>query len=233
MPAARREPVLSVVVLAYDEEAVLERVVEEFIERLEGLRLDFELIVVDDGSMDRTGDIARAMADRHDCVRAVSHGGNEGLSAAALSGYLAARGEYVLWVEGDGQFAAADLAGFAAAIAESDVVTSVRDRREYPVLRRWVSRAYNLLLNSLFGLGVRDAGSAIMIRRKALEGLRPRSRSVVASAEMLLYCRGRRLRFAECRRSYVPREHGRSRIFSLGEMARAAADVWRLYLARR
>ncbi|HJU10553.1 MAG TPA: glycosyltransferase family 2 protein, partial [Candidatus Binataceae bacterium] len=95
---------ISVFLLAHNEEGNIQRVIEGFRAELPKLTNDYEIIVVDDGSRDQTGQIAERMAisDRH--ISVVHHRSNRGYGGAVISGINAASKPYVLLCDGDGQF---------------------------------------------------------------------------------------------------------------------------------
>src|SRR5574337_1367105 len=94
-------PFLSVLIPAYNEEAGLEQSVEAVLRHLEALHVDAEILVVDDGSRDRTGQVANALADRHPQVRAFHHAVNRGIGAGFLTGIEQARGEWLILIPAD------------------------------------------------------------------------------------------------------------------------------------
>src|SRR5450759_3910656 len=140
LPAApARVAALSYFFPAHNEEANLEGLVQEALAALPALADRFEIIAVDDGSRDRTPQIAdRLAADNPDLVRVVHHPINLGYGAALRSGFRAARYELVAFTDGDRQFRVADLGRLTARLASADApdaVVGFRIRRADPVLR--------------------------------------------------------------------------------------------------
>ncbi|MFH2203529.1 MAG: glycosyltransferase family 2 protein [Elusimicrobiota bacterium] len=220
---------LSVVVLAYDEEAALERVVLDLLAYLPGRVEKFEIIIVDDGSRDGTAAICSRLAAGHPAVRAITHAENRGLPRAAKTGYREARCAYVIWIEGDGQFLVPDLERFLELVPRHTVVASWRQRRDYSLARRCVSAGYNFLLSLLFDLKIRDAGSVIMLKRGIVDEAELISDGVTVSAELLLRAKGKGHDIGQCPRTFVPRMAGTSRIFGLREILHGIGDLLRLY----
>ncbi|OHB63077.1 MAG: hypothetical protein A2Y76_04980 [Planctomycetes bacterium RBG_13_60_9] len=105
-----RQPAsISVFFPCYHEEGNVDRVVRSAVAVLDGLGADYEIIIVDDGSADRPGEIAAAMAGQDARVRVVHHPGNRGYGAALQSGFRAAAKELVFYTDGDGQFDLAEM----------------------------------------------------------------------------------------------------------------------------
>lgn len=176
---------------AHNEEANLEGLVEEALATLPSIAETFEIIAVNDGSQDRTREIADRLAAAHpDVVRVVHHDVNRGYGGALRSGFEAARYELLCFTDGDRQFRIADLGRLTARMAEGDhpdVVVGYRIRRADPIIRILYARTYKLANRIFFGLRVRDVDCACkLFRREALAGVRVESVGAFFSAELLI-----------------------------------------------
>ena len=140
------------VVSALNEQAVIERVVREIWKTVEGLET-FEIILVDDGSTDRTGEIMDALARKLPNVRVLHNKPNIGLGASYQRGVGEAKFDYVMMLCGDGGLPASSLPAIIDKIGTADIVipymTNLREIKT--PLRYVISRSYTLLLNSLSG----------------------------------------------------------------------------------
>lgn len=204
---------LSLVLPAFNEEAVLARAVTEAVEALAELRLRFELIVVNDGSADRTGALAEALAAERPCVRVVHHDRNQGYGAALRTGFEAAWFDRVAFTDADCQFDLRDLGRMLPLTRAADVVVGYRLRRQDTRRRRFYSWGYNRLAQWLLGTGVRDIDCALKVfRADALAALLPRSRGFFVNTEMLARARQLGLRVAEVGVRHRPRAAGRSKV---------------------
>ena len=189
--APARVPRLSYFFPAHNEEANLEGLVEEALATLPSIAETFEIIAVNDGSRDRTREIADRLAAAHpDVVRVVHHEVNRGYGGALRSGFEASRYELLAFTDGDRQFKVADLARLTARLAESDrpdVVVGYRIKRADPTVRIVYARTYKLANRIFFGLRVRDVDCACkLFRREALDGVRVESAGAFFSAELLI-----------------------------------------------
>ena len=190
-PAPTRVARLSYFFPAHNEEANLEGLVEEALETLPAIAETFEIIAVNDGSKDRTREIADRLAAEHpDVVRVVHHEVNRGYGGALRSGFEASRYELLAFTDGDRQFRIADLARLTERLAgpdRPDVVVGFRIKRADPVIRIVYARTYKLANRIFFGLRVRDVDCACkLFRREALEGVRVESGGAFFSAELLI-----------------------------------------------
>ena len=149
---------------AHNEEANLEGLVREALETLPRIADTFEIIAVNDGSKDRTREIADRLAAEHPgVVRAIHHERNRGYGGALRSGFEAARFDLLCFTDGDRQFRVADLARLTARMAEPDgpdVVAGYRIKRADPFIRIAYARTYKLANRIFFGLRVRDVDCA-------------------------------------------------------------------------
>ncbi|HEY5434581.1 MAG TPA: glycosyltransferase family 2 protein [Candidatus Limnocylindrales bacterium] len=189
--APARVPRLSYFFPAHNEEANLESLVEEALAALPSIAETFEIIAVNDGSKDRTREIADRLAAAYPgVVRVVHHEVNRGYGGALRSGFEASRYELLAFTDGDRQFRVADLARLTERLAQGDrpaVVVGYRIKRADPVIRIVYARSYKLANRIFFGLRVRDVDCACkLFRREALDGIRVESAGAFFSAELLI-----------------------------------------------
>jgi glycosyltransferase involved in cell wall biosynthesis len=151
-------PQISVIVPAYDEAESIGQVLTDLNSALSAGDLTYEVIVVDDGSTDRTPDIAQASG-----VRLLQHGVNRGYGAALKTGIRAARGEWIVITDSDGTYPADCIPKLAALLDEWDMVIGARTGRNVriPLIRRPAKWALNQLANYLTGTQIPDLNSGL------------------------------------------------------------------------
>lgn len=227
-----REPVdqVSVVLPAYNEEANIERVVASVATYLDGRGLDYEIIAVNDGSRDRTGDILRRLEETMPRLRPQHHQGNRGYGAALRTGFDAARKRYVFYMDGDGQFDIADLDKLLPLADEDVIVTGYRIERRDPFIRRLNARLFGgFLVRVMLGVRVKDLNCAFkLIPKKVLDSITLESPGALINAE--LYGRAIRQGFGirEVGVHHYPREAGVQTGAHLSVIVRAFYDLFRL-----
>lgn len=234
-PSLRRVPRLSYFFPAHNEEANVAGLVEEALEVLPSIADTIEIIIVNDGSRDRTQAIADELTARHpDIVRAVHHPVNRGYGGALRSGFGAARFELVAFTDGDRQFQVVDLARLTARLAEPDapdVVAGYRIARADPLIRTIYAKAYRLANRIFFGLRVTDVDCACkLFRADALDGLRVESEGAFFSAELLIKLQAAGRSVAEVGVPHYPRTAGSPTGAKPQVILRAVRDFWRLRL---
>jgi dolichol-phosphate mannosyltransferase len=160
---------VSVVLPAYNEADNLAELIPETADALRGAGVTFELIVVDDGSTDRT---AAVLAELHSAeVTSVSLRRNAGKSAALDAGLARVRGEYVVLMDADGQDDPRQIPRLLAALdgdAELDLVTGRRAVRHDRFVKRTTSRLYNRATSLVTGVPGRDFNSGFKAMRRDL-----------------------------------------------------------------
>ncbi len=173
---------LSILMPAYNEASSIAANVCETVETMKELGLEFEIVVIDDGSLDGTHTAASsALRAWPDHVRVVRCNRNEGKGNALICGAAYARGERVAFLDADMDLHPEQLQTFMAIMSarEADVVIGSKfhpdSKVDYPAIRRIYSLFYFMLVRTLFGLPVRDTQTGIkLFSRQVLDRVLPR-----------------------------------------------------------
>src|SRR5215472_11291484 len=211
--SSQREPRLGVAFLAYNEEALIAKTVAEAVSALSAVRgLDFRILVVDDGSRDRTGEIADELARKDPRVLVVHHDGNKGYAVATETALRSTPGEVIMVVDGDGQHTLADAPEFLAAIdAGADVVFGWKKERHDPLPRLVLSKGLNLLSRWILGSPLHDInGGCRAFRQPVARSLEIRHRINFVGDEIFARCRIAGWTVTEVVVRHFPREAGQS-----------------------
>lgn len=165
-PAIHRLPgSLSLVLPAYNEEANIGEVTREALATLPRFTDSFQIIIVDDGSRDRTADVASEIAVQDPRVRVVRHERNRGYGAALVTGFNATSGDYVMFMDADRQFDINDLRLLTPFASDYDIVAGFRMERNDPLHRRVFAETFNVAVRVLFGVHMRDIDCAFKLFR--------------------------------------------------------------------
>ena len=197
-----------------NEEGTVERLTLDLLEILRSRFQDPEVIIVDDGSTDRTGEIADQLQAQNDgCVRVIHHLRNKGYGNALKAGFEASRHELVFFTDGDYQFDLKDLHKAFSLIGECDIVVGYRLNRQDPRLRLFLARGYNRLVRILFGLKLRDIDCSFkLFKRPALEKINIESHGYFIDTEIMVKARKQGLRIREFGVQHLPRTSGKSKV---------------------
>jgi len=217
---------LSIVLPCFNEEANVARAVAEACDAAKTVCDDYEVVVVDDGSADRTRAIAEGLRlhDRH--VRIVAHERNRGYGAAVRSGFRAARMDWILLTDGDLQFDVAEVVDLAPLSREADFVAGFRVERMDAVHRRVNAAAWNRLVRGVFDVPVRDVDCAFKLMRRALvQSLDLTAEGAMVSAELVAKASAAGACFAEAGVDHRPRVAGKPSGASPRVVARAFGEL--------
>jgi glycosyltransferase involved in cell wall biosynthesis len=156
---------LSLCAPAYNEEASIEAVVRDWQRILTESSINAEIIIGNDGSQDRTGEILARLQTEFPNLVVVSHAVNGGYGRALRSAMAAARGQYVLTLDSDGQFDAAEWRPLHQELlrGDYDLVTGYRHAKQASWLHVAADRSLNRLIRMLFGLKLRDTNCALKL----------------------------------------------------------------------
>lgn len=202
---------LSLILPAYNEENNLRKVVEQALSVLGELIDDYEIIIVNDGSYDRTGEIAEDLARKNPHIRIFHHPYNQGYGATLRDGILQARKEWIFICDADQQFDLREINKFLPLAGNYDFVIGYRIRRRDPVYRRILALVYRYFLLLLFGLKVRDVDCAFkLMRRHILQNSTLMSGGAFVSAELLLRSREKGAKIKQIGIHHYPRLTGKS-----------------------
>jgi len=210
---AAREPRLGVAFLAFNEEALIAKTVQEAVTSLSAVPgLDWRVLVVNDGSRDRTGEIAEELARKDGRISVVHHQGNKGYAVATETALRNTPGEVVMVVDGDGQHTMGDAPRFLAEMEQgADVVFCWKKKRYDPFSRLVLSKGLNILSRWLLGSPLHDINAGCRaFRREVARSLEIRHRINFVGAEIFARCRIAGWNVAEVVVRHFPREAGQS-----------------------
>jgi len=201
---------LSVFFPVFNEEENIELVIKRALEFLPSITKHYEIIIIDDGSKDKTGQLADLLSREYKEVSAIHHSSNRGYGAALQTGFKMAKNDLIFFTDGDGQFNIKELPKLASLIENADIVTGFRVKRADPLFRRINARLYRLLLRIFFNLKITDIDCAFkLFKREVIENLDFESTSALISAEILILAQKKGYTIKEVGVSHYPRVKGK------------------------
>ena len=230
---------LSVIIPFYNEEACVAGVLEEMVPALEKEGVDYELILVDNGSRDRTGEILRGICERKPQLKLIQLDHNQGYGGGILAGLAAARGRILGFTCGDGQISPGDLLRLYRVLAGGQVQfckAKRLDRREGPV-RQFLSFGYHLIVGMLFRVHITDVnGYPVLMAREVYQRMSLRKENWIINVEILLAARRLSVPMAEVDVWHRDRFGGRSHVGWLTPVTfllELVGFAWEVYRARQ
>ena len=218
-----------VIILAYNEEGSLAQVVEMTVQVLQEIASTFSILIVNDGSTDRTGRIADEFQVKDARIRVIHHENNKGIGYGLLTGYSRADGEIVGMIPADGQFNPDDLRIIARYVPDYDIIATYRKERNDSLFRMFVTTVNRVLVKLLFGVMIKDVNWVKFYKRSVLNSVRIESVSPLIESEIVIQAVQRNCQMIEIPSSYFPRMSGKARGASFNHLTRSLVDLVKLY----
>jgi dolichol-phosphate mannosyltransferase len=170
---------LSFVIPAYNEEYLIENTLIAIDSVIQNKHLPYEIVVVDDGSIDNTYQNAIKYANKNGHVKVVSYPKNMGKGFAVKTGFLNSRGNIVFFTDGDMEIDFDNISDYINALEDGDIVIASKSHKksqvEVPISRKMLSYCFNKLVNILTGIPLKDTQSGLKAMRKsAFNNIMPR-----------------------------------------------------------
>ncbi len=226
-------PSLSIIIPAYNEEANIVAAVEEVSSAAQTLNMDYEIILVNDGSRDRTGEMARTeLAPRIPNFRLVEHFPNRGYGGALKAGFAAATRELIAFTASDRQFQFSEITLLLDKLKpDVTLVSGWRVKRQDNFIRRLNGRGWNAVVMILFGRTIHDIDCGFkLFRRDVLNHIHIESNGAMIDTEMLAEMRARGYKMTDVPVTHLPRTAGSPTGANLKVIARAFRDLFKFRL---
>ncbi len=219
---------ISIFLLAYNDEKTIGKLIYKTYFLLKRLKIDFEIIVGNDASKDKTLKILKEIQHDIPMLQIINSRKNRGYAGNLATGLAAAKKEFVFYTDGDGQYDVGDLELLLKKLNKGiDVVNGFRVKKNYNYGRRILGDVYERWLRKIFGLQLRDINSSFrLIRRSFLEKITLESRSGAICAEMIIKLQQVGARFAEVEVNHFARDYGKSEFFTIKKIINTFFDQY-------
>lgn len=211
--AEEEAPILSICAPAYNEEDVIEGVVRRWEQVLDGV--DGEIVIANDGSRDRTGEVLARLQAEFPNLMVVSHEVNGGYGRALASAIARSRGQFVLTIDSDGQFDAGEYARLLDELrrGDYDVVTGFRHAKQAGRVHVLADRGLNLLIRLVFGLQLKDTNCALkLFKGEVARMLRIEAMGYPTPTELLIKAQTLGYRIGELAITHYARTGGETKL---------------------
>lgn len=225
-------PSLSIFFPFWNEEENIAKVAQNALKLADSLAWKWEIILIDDGSSDKTLQIAQEIAKKEKYIKVLTHQPNRGYGAALKEGFAASQYDYVVFTDGDGQFDFNEVRNFIAKIRDYDLVIGYRKKRKDALGRHLLMNLLKIWDFVLFGIHFKDIDCGFkMFRKEALEKILPlRSEGAMITTEILVKAKKKNLRIFEIPVSHFQRRLGDQTGGNLFVVARAVLESFILFL---
>jgi glycosyltransferase involved in cell wall biosynthesis len=196
-----------------------------------GITDDYEVIVVEDGSPDHTGELLDEMARHFPWLRVIHHDKNRGYGGALRTGFTAASKDLVFYTDGDAQYDPRELVRLYQAFSPGvDFVNGYKIGRSDPLHRILIGRLYHWFVKTMFGLKLRDVDCDFrLMRRSIFERVALTRSSGVICVELMKKVQDHGFRIAQVPVHHFHRSYGKSQFFNVSRVARTLLDLVRLW----
>jgi glycosyltransferase involved in cell wall biosynthesis len=193
---------------------------------------DYEVIVVDDGSPDHTGELLDEMARHFSWLKIVHHETNRGYGGALRTGFATASKDLVFYTDGDAQYDPRELRRLYQALGpDVDFVNGYKIGRSDPLHRIVIGRVYHWFVRTVFGLRMRDVDCDFrLMRRTVFEKVALTRSSGVICVELMKKVQDHGYRIAQVPVHHFHRTYGKSQFFNFTRVARTLFDLMRLWV---
>jgi len=196
---------------AYNEQENLEKAVTSVLAVLKEINALFEIIIVDNGSLDKTPQMADQFAKTYPQIKVIHHVSNREYGGALKSGFMNVANEIVVYTDSDNQYDFNDFKKMLPYLENYDVVMGVRENRHDSIYRKIQSAIFNLLLKALFGLKAKDINCSFKVyKKKVLDSIDICSNSAFIDAEMYIRARKKGYKICEVAVQHFPRQAGKA-----------------------
>lgn len=230
MTTLEEKPNISVFFPVYQDELTVERVTRKALDILANIAADYEVLIIDDGTPCRAGEIADRLAEENPKVRVIHHPRNLGYGAAIRTGLANVRYEWVCFTDGDDEYDIYDLYKLIRLKNYYDLIITFRYVKAYSGFRIFISWVYNVVLRMLFKTRYRDISTGLrLMRRELVDELDLQSTSPFIGAEIAIKTMLKGFRVGEVGIQTFPREFGRGSSTSMRNIIATIQDMLACY----
>jgi len=225
---------VSVIIPALNEEGALEKTVSGARARMEAARVDWEIVLVDDGSVDRTGAVCDGLGRGQPRIKVVHHSRRQGIGRCIRDGIALASKDCVTWIPADGENDPGAIVDCLPLLERVDmVVPYVVNTRVRGAGRRFLSRLFRVCVNRAFGTRFRYTNGTVIYRRQVFADFTVRSDGFFFQAESLVKAARRGRTFREVPVEIRAREAGCSKAVSISSLLCVIRDFYRVFAELR
>lgn len=225
---------ISVFLPAYNEEANLPYTIENVLKNLKKNFKKWELIIVNDGSKDKTGLIADKYAKNSTQIKVIHHNPNQGYGPALISGLYACKHDWISFIDSDGQFDFSEITKLVTTQekTKADMVIGYYLKRQVPFFRKVNTKLWQIIVWIMFGLNVRDIDCGFkLLSKKILNKIEKleSKRGAFISSEFLIKSQKAGFKIVEVGVNHYPRRRGEGTGANIDVIIQSFVDLFKLW----
>jgi len=225
---------LSVFLPVYNEEGNIKSVVLAVKKVLSEVAGEWELLIIDDGSRDSTGETAGKLSQEDSRIKVVTHKTNQGYGATLTTGFTSSKYPWIAFIDSDGQFDFAEITNFLEKQRETqaDLVIGYYKKRRVSAFKILTSKVWELAVFTFFGLKVHDIDCGFkLISKKVIDKISPLEsrRGAFISSELLIKSKKAGFKIVQVPVTHYPRTQGAGTGRNLNVIIKSFIDLFRLW----
>ena len=221
---------VTIIIPAFREEENIEAAIDNALKVAQSVTQEYEIIVVDDGSPDKTGDFARVKAQSNPNIRVAANVNNQGFGYSFARGVKMATKEFITVFPGDNDMSAHSLKDLIEARGSADLIVSYMQKTtKRSFFRRIVSKTFVVIMNLLFGLKLKYYNGAFICRTALLKAIPIKSMGLAALAECIVRLLKQGVSWRVIYFEHIGRRHEKSKAFNLKSINAVLKTVWVLW----
>lgn len=216
----------------YNDQGSIKKLVEDTIATLLNITSDFEVVVVDDGSKDRSRSILKQLSKKHPQLKLIFHKENQGYGGALKSGFKYSTKEMIFYTDGDGQYDVKELPLLLSLMTEDvSFINGIKMSRHDPTYRIIIGNCYSLVARWLFWLPVYDVDCDYrLIRREIIDKLDLKSNSGSICVELVKKSQRVGAKFRQISVHHYKRDFGQSQFFRIDRLLSTLSELFQLWI---
>lgn len=225
-------PSVSVFFPCYNDKQTIGRLIQTADGILRRRKLEYEIIVVDDGSVDGSRQMLKKLVKTYSKLKLVLHKRNKGYGGALMSGFNKARFDLVFYTDGDGQYDIGEMELMLPLMTDDvDVVNGIKILRNDPFYRIVIGNLYNFFVRNVFGIDIFDTDCDFrLIRKSIMKKIVLRSNSGAICVELVRKLQDAGARFRQVSVHHYSRQYGNSQFFNLKRILMTGWELAKLRL---
>jgi glycosyltransferase involved in cell wall biosynthesis len=225
------KPSIAIFFPVYRDEGTVETVAMKSLKVLSDIASRYKVIIVDDGSPDKSGEIADKLAEKYPEIISVRHDKNLGYGAALQTGFKYSLDyDWICFTDGDDQYDVNELYHLSKLLHHYDLIVTFRYSKIYGTLRSFISFVYNFIIRLLFKSDLRDHNCGLkLIRSNVVKDIEIISDSAFIGAEIIINAMVKGYPIGQAGIKTYPRTFGQSSVMSIRHISNSIKDMFRVY----